>query len=84
MTILTGQRSVNRLHDIYKSLNSVKRGGSKTGLKIKLNVGAAKLKHGGTGVSTPGETPPFAMPRAKRVNKRKTVGAPSRYIVFFD
>ncbi|KAG8831276.1 hypothetical protein FRB91_006624 [Serendipita sp. 411] len=47
---------------------------SKTGLKIKLNVNATKLKPGGTVVSTP-ETPPFAMPlsRPKRAAKRRVV-----------
>ncbi|PVG01948.1 hypothetical protein CPB86DRAFT_28437 [Serendipita vermifera] len=47
--------------------------GPKTGLKIKLNVGGNKGKGGGTVVSTPGETPPFILPRPKRASKRRVV-----------
>ncbi|CAG7853360.1 SubName: Full=Uncharacterized protein {ECO:0000313/EMBL:CCA74803.1} [Serendipita indica DSM 11827] len=46
----------------------------KTGLKIKLNVSAPKGKSGGTTVSTPGETPPYAMPR-KRGRKSRVIAA---------
>lgn len=46
----------------------------KSGLKIKLNMGAAKGKAGANVNSTPGDTPPFAMPRTKRNHKRRAVG----------
>ena len=46
----------------------------KSGLKIKLNMGAAKSKAGANVNLTPGDTPPFAMPRTKRNHKRRAVG----------